>query len=195
MQMPPRVSGAFQRAPSTPKSLRAGLRDRPPLRAVSQNSIPRNSPAPAIFIEKKHMISLTVPVVDDWRPRPAPRCRRRTKNPSPATRARCRAQARRKWPTYMPDVAYALEGVPQPKRQHGRTWAEVARDEFLSSITLGVPPWASEAWRPEHRPPVIAPGELAAGLPPEILASLTEKERASLYWGVPHHGALQAAPL
>ena len=86
-----------------------------------------------------------------------------------------------KWPTYMPDVAYALEGVPQLKRQHGRTWAEVARDEFLSYITLGVPPWASEAWRPEHHPPVIAPGELAAGLSPEILASLTEKERASLY--------------
>ena len=51
----------------------------------------------------------------------------------------------------MPDVAYAIEGVPQPKRQYGRTWADVARDEFLSYITLGVPPWAREAWRPEHR--------------------------------------------
>ena len=120
-------------------------------------------------------------VVTDWRRDNGPRRGDRTDTPCRRTLCYRRAKARAKWPTYMPDVAYALEGVPQPKRQHGRTWAEVARDEFLSYITLGVPPWASEAWRPEHRPPVIAPGELAAGLSPEILASLTEKERASLY--------------
>ena len=80
----------------------------------------------------------------------------------------------------MPDVAYAIEGVPQPQRQHGRTFAEIARDEFLAYITLGVPPWAFEAWRPEHRPPLIEPGELLTWLPPEIVAGLPQKERDAL---------------
>ena len=47
-------------------------------------------------------------------------------------------------------------------------------------IILGIPPWASEAGRQEYRPKVIAPGELVAALPPEILAGLTEDERAAL---------------
>ena len=63
----------------------------------------------------------------------------RTNTPSRSTLCRWRAKARAKWPTYLPDVAYALESVPQPKRQHGRTWADVDRDEFLAGITLGVP--------------------------------------------------------
>ena len=64
----------------------------------------------------------------------------RTNTPSRSTLCRRRAKARAKWPHHMPDVAYALEGVPQPKRRHGRTWAEVARDNFLAYIiTLGVP--------------------------------------------------------
>ena len=101
-----------------------------------------------MIIDKNPFTWPTVSVVDDWRPRPAPRRARRTETPSRTTAKRWRARARRRWPTYMPDVAYAIEGVPQPKRQHGRTWADFDRDEFLAGITLGVPPWYREAWRP-----------------------------------------------
>ena len=102
-------------------------------------------------------------------------------NPSRRTLVRRRAKARARWPRFEPDVAYALDGLPQPKRGHrGRTWAEVARDNFLADIIPGIPPWCLEAWRQEFWPTMIAPGELAAALPPEVLASLTEKERASL---------------
>ena len=126
------------------------------------------------------MIPLTVPVCDDWRPRPAPRRARRTHPPSHATLSRWRTQARRRWPIYMPDVAFALEGVPQPRRPYGRTFAEIARDEFLAHITPGVPPWAIEAWRPEHRPSVIEPGERLTWLPPQIVESLRPEERDAL---------------
>ena len=81
----------------------------------------------------------------------------------------------------MPDVAYAIEGVPQPKRRHGRTWADFDRDEFLAGITLGVPPWYREAWRPEHRPKLVTREELRDSLSPGMLAYLTEKERAALF--------------
>ena len=116
-----------------------------------------------MFIEEKALTHPTVPVVNDWRPRPGPRRGRRTHTPSSTTRARWRAQARQKWPTYMPDVAYAIEGVPQPRRRHGRTFADLARAAFPEHITLGGPLWAFEAWRPEHRPPVVEPGELLTG--------------------------------
>ena len=66
------------------------------------------------------MIPLTVPVVDDWRPRPA--------------------------------------GTP------------LARAELLARVTLGVPPWCREAWRPEHRPPLVTEEE--------IFSCLTEDQRA-----------------
>ena len=112
-----------------------------------------------------------MPVVDDWRPRPAPRRARRTRTPSRATAKRWRARTRRRWPTYLPDVAYAIEGVPQPNRQHGRTWADFDRDEFLAGITLGVPPWYREAWRPEHRPPLVTEEE--------IFSCLTADQRAT----------------
>ena len=42
----------------------------------------------------------------DW----VPSNTHRTKNPCPRTLARWRAKARAKWPTYQPDVAYAIEG-------------------------------------------------------------------------------------
>ena len=38
------------------------------------------------------------------------------------TLRRHRAAARAKWPMYLPDVAYRIEGLPQPKRPYGRTW-------------------------------------------------------------------------
>ena len=91
--------------------------------------------------------------------------------PSCATAKRWRARARRRWPTYLPDVAYAIEGVPQPKRQHGRTWADFDREEFLTGITLGVPPWYREAWRPEHRPRLVTEEE--------IFSCLTADQRAT----------------
>ena len=79
-----------------------------------------------------------------------------------------RVQARRKWPTYLPDVAYAIEGAPQPKRGCGRTLAEVARDAFLAEITLGIPPWCLEAYRPEHRPKLVTREQLRDSLSPAM---------------------------
>ena len=89
------------------------------------------------------------------------------------TLRRRRAAARAKWPMFMPDVAYRIEGLPQPKRRHGRTWAEVARDNFLASFPAGtgIPPWAGEAYRPEYRPKAISLEE--------ILAEYTEEELAT----------------
>ena len=76
---------------------------------------------------------------------------------------------------------YAIEGAPQPKRRHGRTWADVDREgEFLAGITLGVPPWYREAWRPEHRPTLVTPEQLRDSLSPAVLAYLTAAERAAL---------------
>ena len=46
---------------------------------------------------------------------------------------RRRAAAREKWPMYMADVAYRIERLPPPRRPYGRTWAQVARDNFLAS--------------------------------------------------------------
>ena len=85
---------------------------------------------------------------------------------------RSAAAARAKWPMFMPDVAYRIEGLPQPKRRLGRTWAEVARDNFPAGT--GIPPWAGEAYRPEYRPKVISLDEL--------LAEYTEEELARYYY-------------
>ena len=92
------------------------------------------------------------------------------------TLRRRRAEARARWPMYLADVAYRIERLPQPKRRHGRTWAEVARDNFLASFPAGtgIPPWAGEAYRPEHRPKVISLEE--------ILAEYTEEELARYYY-------------
>ncbi len=92
------------------------------------------------------------------------------------TLRRRRAAARTKWPMFMPDVAYRIEGLPQPKRRHGRSWAELARDNFLASFPAGtgIPPWAGEAYRPEYRPKVISLEEL--------LAEYTEEELARYYY-------------
>ncbi len=93
----------------------------------------------------------------------------------PRTLRRRRAVARAKWPMFMPDVAYRIEGLSQPKRRHGRSWAEVARDNFLASFSAGtgIPPWAGEAYRPEYRPKAISLEE--------ILAEYTEEELARYY--------------
>ena len=40
---------------------------------------------------------------------------------------RRRAEARERWPMYLPDVAYRIERLPQPRRRHRRTWSQVAR--------------------------------------------------------------------
>ena len=53
------------------------------------------------------------------------------------TLRRWRAEARARWPMYLADVAYRIERLPQPKRRHGRTWAEVARDNFLAPVLGG----------------------------------------------------------
>ncbi len=68
------------------------------------------------------------------------------------TLRRRRAEARARWPMYLPDVAYRIERLPPPRRRHGRTWNQVARDNFLASFPPGIPPWACEALKPEHRP-------------------------------------------
>ena len=87
----------------------------------------------------------------DWVPSNA----HRTKNPCPRTLARWRAKARAKWPTYQPDVAYAIEGVPQPKTRHGRTWQEFSRAAVWAGIIPGLPPLDHECLRPEHAIPVV----------------------------------------
>ena len=63
--------------------------------------------------------------------------------------------ARAKWPTYQPDVAYAIEGVPQPKTRHGRTWQEFSRAAVWAGIIPGLPPLDHECLRPEHAIPVV----------------------------------------
>ena len=125
--------------PPTPKSLRDTRRDRPPpfTRSFAKFDSWKTIGDPYTYWRKHHD------------PSHSARGRRLAAASgdaaSPPDQNPIASDARRKWPTYMPDIAYALKGVPQPKRQHGRTWAEVARDEFLSHTTLGVPPWASEA--------------------------------------------------
>ena len=90
------------------------------------------------------------------------------------TLRRRRAEARAKWPMYMADVAYRIERLPQPRRAYGRTWAEVARDNFLASFPPGIPPWACQALKPEHRPRTMTLAEL--------LSPYTEDELAAYYY-------------
>ena len=87
---------------------------------------------------------------------------------------RRRAEARAKWPMYLPDVAYRIEGLPPPRSRPGRTWSEVARDNFLASFPPGIPPWACEALKPEHCP---RPLTLA-----DLRATYTEEELATYYY-------------
>ena len=87
---------------------------------------------------------------------------------------RRRAEARERWPRYLPDVAYRIERLPPPRRRHRRTWAEVARDNFLGSFPPGIPPWACEALKPEFRPRTMTLEEL--------LAPYTEEELAAYYY-------------
>ncbi len=81
------------------------------------------------------------------------------------TLRRRRVAAREKWPMYLPDVAYRIEGLPQPKRRYGRSWKELARDNFLTSFPpgTGIPPWACEALKPKHRPQTLTRAEQLAG--------------------------------
>ena len=90
------------------------------------------------------------------------------------TLRRRRAEARERWPMYLPDVAYRIERLPPPRRRHRRTWAEVARDNFLASFPPGIPPWACEALKPEFRPRTMTLAEL--------LAPYTEEELAAYYY-------------
>ena len=145
--MPP-ISGAFQsgsQPPRTPKSPPGECPDRPP-------------PFTRIFAKFDFQISGRPPMNIDEKPEiPATSIRiwpettviSRKTIPERTLRRR-RAAARAKWPMFMPDVAYRIEGLPQPKRRHGRSWAEVARDNFLASFPAGtgIPPWAGEAYRP-----------------------------------------------
>ncbi len=87
------------------------------------------------------------------------------------TLRRSRAAARAKWPVYLPDVTYRIERLPQPRRAYGRTWTQLARDNFLASFPPGIPPWACEALKPAHRPRTATLEEL--------LATYTEDERAT----------------
>ncbi len=96
------------------------------------------------------------------------------KNVSARTLRRRRAKARAKWPQYLPDVAYRIEGLPPPRRRHGRTWQQLARDNFLASFPPGIPPWAGEALKPEHRPRTLTLEQL--------LAPYTEDELAAFYY-------------
>ena len=85
-----------RRTPPPPNLVQmSGVTVRPPLRAVSQNSISKNDRPTPILIGENPLTLLTVPVVDDWRPRPAPRRARRTRGPP---RPRPRAGSGR--PTY-----------------------------------------------------------------------------------------------
>ena len=96
------------------------------------------------------------------------------KTMTPRHLRRRRAEARAKWPMYLADVAYRIERLPPPRRQHGRTWNQVARDSFLASFPPGIPPWACEALKPEFRPRTMT---LA-----EILEPYTEDELAAYYY-------------
>ena len=69
---------------------------------------------------------------------------------------------------------HAARRLPPPRRPYGRTWAQVARDNFLASFPPGIPPWAYEALKPEHRPRTMT---LA-----EILEPYTEDELAAYYY-------------
>ena len=82
------------------------------------------------------------------------------KTMTPRHPRRRRAEARAKWPMYLPDVAYRIERLPPPRRQHGRTWEQLARDRFLASFPPGIPPWACEALKPEFRPRTMSLAEL-----------------------------------
>ena len=75
---------------------------------------------------------------------------------------RLRAAARAKWPMYLPDVAYRIERLPQPRRAYGRTWAQLARDNFLASFLPGIPPWACKALKPDYRPRTLTLGNSSA---------------------------------
>ena len=78
------------------------------------------------------------------------------------TLRRRRAEARARWPMYLPDVAYRIERLPQPRRAYGRTWAQLARDNFLASFLPGIPPWACKALKPEYRPRTLTLGNSSA---------------------------------
>ena len=52
-------------------------------------------------------------------------------------------------------MAYAIEGVPQPKTRHGRTWQAFSRAAVVAGIIPGLPPLDHECLRPEHTIPVI----------------------------------------
>ena len=73
------------------------------------------------------------------------------------------------WPT-------ASKASRNPNAATGRSWAELARDNFLASFPAGtgIPPWAGEAYRPEYRPKAISLDE--------ILAEYTEEELARYYY-------------
>ena len=96
------------------------------------------------------------------------------KTMTPRTLRRRRAKARAKWPTYEADVAYRIERLPPPRRAYGRTWNQVARDNFLASFPPGIPPWACEALRPEYRPRTMTLEDL--------LEPYTEAELAAYYY-------------
>ena len=87
---------------------------------------------------------------------------------------RLRAAARAKWSQYLSDVAYRIERLPQPRRAYGRTWTQLARDNFLASFPPGIPPWACEALKPEYRPRTLTLAEL--------LSPYTEDELAAYYY-------------
>ena len=104
-------------------------------------------------------------------PKPPVRSR---KTVTARTLRRWRAKARAKWPKFMPDVAYRIEGLPQPRRPYGRTWEQITRDNFLASFPPGIPPWAGEALKPEFRP--------RTAMLDELLAPFTEDELAAFYY-------------
>ena len=129
--MPP-ISGAFQsgsQPPRTPKSPPGECPDRPPTFTHKFAKFDFEiSGRPSMNIEEKCFTPATE--IQNW-PKTTVHVR---ENFAHRTLRRRRAAARAKWPMFMPDVAYRIEGLPQPKRRHGRTWAEVARDNFLASF-------------------------------------------------------------